>query len=68
MLKSIALAIFAALTLPLFAAENFTPPASPRAVFNFNPGWKFIREDVTKWMSQTCCSRRRAVTRRDYEH
>jgi beta-galactosidase len=40
-------AICATLTLPLVAAENFTPPASPRATFNFNPGWKFIREDVT---------------------
>jgi beta-galactosidase len=38
----------------------FTPPASPRADYNFNPGWKFIREDVagaeqiafddSKWM------------------
>ena len=31
-----------------FAAEGrYTPPESPRATFNFNPGWKFIREDVT---------------------
>ncbi len=38
----------AALATPLTAAEiKFTPPASPRATFNFNPGWKFIREDVT---------------------
>ncbi|MGD0651919.1 MAG: DUF4982 domain-containing protein, partial [Verrucomicrobiia bacterium] len=30
-----------------FAAEQrFTPPASPRTTFNFNPGWKFIKEDV----------------------
>ena len=36
---------------PLLAAENFfTPPASPRATFNFNSGWKFIREDVTNAM------------------
>jgi beta-galactosidase len=48
MKKCLALAaICATLTLPLVAAENFTPPASPRAKFNFNPGWKFIREDVT---------------------
>ena len=40
-------AICATVSLPLVAAENFTPPASPRAKFNFNPGWKFIREDVT---------------------
>lgn len=32
---------------PLLAAENFTPPASPQADYNFNPGWKFIRADVT---------------------
>lgn len=24
----------------------FQPPASPRVTYNFNPGWKFIREDV----------------------
>jgi beta-galactosidase len=24
----------------------FQPPASPRTTYNFNPGWKFIREDV----------------------
>jgi beta-galactosidase len=24
----------------------FQPPASPRITYNFNPGWKFIREDV----------------------
>jgi beta-galactosidase len=29
------------------AAASYTPPASPRATYNFNPGWKFIREDVT---------------------
>jgi beta-galactosidase len=29
------------------ADAKFTPPASPRATYNFNPGWKFIREDVT---------------------
>jgi beta-galactosidase len=43
--------------LPLFAcaalvssrplvAAGFTPPASPRVTYNFNPGWKFIRQDV----------------------
>ena len=32
---------------PLGAAEaRFTPPASPRATYNFNAGWKFIRQDV----------------------
>ena len=37
-----------AITLPLQAAETpYTPPASSRVTFNFNPGWKFIRADVT---------------------
>lgn len=36
------------LTLPVVAAETtYTPPASPRVTFNFNPGWQFIRQDVT---------------------
>ena len=26
----------------------FAPPASPRASYNFNPNWKFIREDVAE--------------------
>jgi beta-galactosidase len=28
------------------AAPRFTPPASPRAVYNFNPGWKFAFGDA----------------------
>ena len=46
------LALLAALAVlssgsPTFAAEQrFTPPASPRTTFNFNPGWKFIKGDV----------------------
>ena len=28
------------------AQQTFTPPASPRAVYNFNSGWKFIKQDV----------------------
>jgi beta-galactosidase len=45
------------------AAAKFTPPASPRATYNFNPGWKFIFGDQadatkpdfddTKWDSVT---------------
>ena len=31
----------------LAADVPYAPPTSPRATFNFNPGWKFIREDVT---------------------
>lgn len=49
-MKKIRLATLALLvliiTLPA-AAQPFTPPASPHSDFNFNPGWKFIREDVT---------------------
>jgi len=28
------------------AAPRYTPPASPRVTYNFNPGWKFIRQDA----------------------
>ncbi len=46
MLKYIALIIFVVLTRPL-SAGNFVPPPSPHAVYSFNPGWKFVRQDVT---------------------
>ena len=40
--------LLALLAAPLAAAETpYAPPVSPRATFSFNPGWKFIREDVT---------------------
>jgi len=41
--------IFAAawLQMSASAAASYTPPASPRAVYNFNPGWKFIFGDQT---------------------
>ena len=39
--------IFAAVLPFVTIASTYTPPASPNATFNFNPGWKFIREDVT---------------------
>jgi beta-galactosidase len=29
------------------ADTHYTPPASPRATYNFNPGWKFIFGDQT---------------------
>ena len=29
------------------ADSHYAPPASPCATLNFNPGWKFIREEVT---------------------
>jgi beta-galactosidase len=33
---------------PLWAAApRYTPPSSPRATFNFNPGWKFMFGDQT---------------------
>ncbi|HEY4249194.1 MAG TPA: DUF4982 domain-containing protein [Lacunisphaera sp.] len=35
---------FVASTLLISAV--FQPPASPRVTYDFNPGWKFIREDV----------------------
>jgi beta-galactosidase len=40
--------IAACLTTGAFAADaRYTPPASPDVIYSFNPGWKFIREDVT---------------------
>jgi beta-galactosidase len=32
--------------IPAFAAPRYQPPVSPRATYNFNPGWKFQRGDV----------------------
>jgi beta-galactosidase len=32
---------------PIWAQTAYVPPASPRATLNFNPDWKFIREDVS---------------------
>lgn len=29
------------------AQTAFSPPASPRTTYNFNPGWKFIKADAT---------------------
>jgi beta-galactosidase len=28
------------------SAQTYTPPASSRTVYDFNPGWKFIKQDV----------------------
>jgi beta-galactosidase len=50
MLKHLTLAalMLAAACGPLRAAETpYAPPPSPHFVRNFNPGWKFIRQDVT---------------------
>ena len=38
----------------VLAENTFTAPASPHAIVNFNPGWKFIREDVTNAMEVSC--------------
>ena len=36
----------AAVCLQICTAAAYTPPSSPHADYSFNPGWKFIREDV----------------------
>jgi beta-galactosidase len=47
-LTTFAVLTWLAVALPLRAADTpYMPPTSPRATFNFNPDWKFIREDVT---------------------
>jgi beta-galactosidase len=45
---ALAVAFLAAVALDAAAAgsPSFTPPASPRATYSFNPNWKFIRQDV----------------------
>ncbi len=40
------LPLLAALAAQAAEPPAFQPPASPRVTYNFNPGWKFIREDV----------------------
>ena len=30
----------------LQAQEKYAPPVSPRMTYNFNPGWKFIKQDA----------------------
>jgi beta-galactosidase len=44
LVASLGLGLF--LTRRAAAQEKFVAPASPRLVFNFNAGWKFIRQDV----------------------
>jgi beta-galactosidase len=42
--------VFAVVWLQMCASaadSPFTPPASPRATYNFNPGWKFVFGDQT---------------------
>ncbi len=48
MLRSILAVLFLASSALSGRAEApYTPPVSPRMVINFNPGWKFIRQEVT---------------------
>jgi beta-galactosidase len=43
----VAALLASATVLTALAAEpRFTPPATPRATYNFNPGWKFVFADV----------------------
>jgi len=45
-LRLITVFLLAALSARAAAPAAYQPPASPRATYNFNPGWKFIRQDV----------------------
>lgn len=38
--------LLAITTLPLAASEKFSVPASPHAIYSFNPGWKFFKGDA----------------------
>ncbi|WP_365297131.1 sugar-binding domain-containing protein, partial [uncultured Mucilaginibacter sp.] len=48
--KSITIAtcclLFAAIAMAKTNTPPFQPPVSPRATYNFNPGWKFVFSDV----------------------
>jgi beta-galactosidase len=44
---AIVIAVFAAQICVLAADSAYVPPTSPRAIYNFNPGWKFIFDDQT---------------------
>jgi beta-galactosidase len=45
-LPLIAFAVLLSRDTLLADASPFAPPASPRVTYNFNPDWKFIRQDV----------------------
>jgi len=49
MRKTIRLIIAAAVSLQIHSATAaaYTPPPSPHVDYNFNPGWKFFKGDVT---------------------
>jgi beta-galactosidase len=47
-LTSVVLALACALSITrTLHAESFIPPALPHESFNFNPGWRFFKGDVT---------------------
>jgi beta-galactosidase len=46
LVRLFSLLLLAAFTARAAAPVAYQPPASPRATYNFNPGWKFIRQDV----------------------
>jgi beta-galactosidase len=49
-MQSKTILILLAVWLQLYAAmaaSPYAPPASPHADFNFNPGWKFFKGDIT---------------------
>ncbi len=37
----------ARMPLALAAGAHYTPPLSPHQTFNFNPGWKFVRQNIS---------------------
>ena len=46
--SSLSLGALFLLTLAMsLAAQPYTPPANPRLDVNLNPGWRFIRQDVS---------------------
>ena len=52
----VACAFLGATLLTRAAVTNYSPPPSPRAIYNFNPGWKFIRQPglpVEYWRIET---------------
>ena len=46
-LSLVVCAVFVSSRSPGAGAPQFAPPTSPRAIYNFNPGWKFVFGDQT---------------------
>jgi beta-galactosidase len=46
LLPLVAIALVASAQSLWSADAKFTPPESPRVTYNFNAGWKFIRQDI----------------------